>query len=308
MRYKNIWMDAVVGKVKQVAANVREIQLLPQTTAVPYSVGSHIDVMIPINDVMEVRSYSLVGDFMEGEPYTIAVKRLKSSKGGSLYMWTLEEGNRIKIAQPVNNFELAYTANDFLLVAGGIGITPIVGMAEILAKKDNVTLKMFYLGAEPDEMPYIDYLKKILGNKLTLHYSDEKGTFDVQSIVDLAGQDTLLYLCGPLPLMNAVRKCWEKSTLPNNHIRFETFGASGLLAPQKFKVHIPRHQKEITVEENESLLNALENSGIDMMSDCLKGECGLCMVEIMEHDGIIDHRDFFLSEAQKKKTKSFAPV
>ncbi|GLU43949.1 PDR/VanB family oxidoreductase [Allomuricauda sp. NBRC 101325] len=305
MRYRNIWVEAEVCGIAQVAENVMEIKLQPQVGTVPFSVGSHIDVMVPINEVMEVRSYSLVGEYTPNTPYTIAVKKLPSSRGGSSYMWMLEQGNRIKISHPTNNFELAYNSKNYLLVAGGIGITPLVGIAEVLAKDPSNKVQMFYIGKNETDMPYLERLKNCLDSRLTIHFSESMGTCDTQEIIKLAGEDTLLYLCGPLPLMNAVRKNWEQSEWPNTHIRFETFGASGKMAPQAFKVIIPRYNLEILVDENDTLFNALEHVGIPMMSDCLKGECGLCMVDILEHSGIIDHRDFFLSDDQKEENHKF---
>lgn len=301
MRYRSTWGNATIINTELIANNVMKIQLTPENGVKNFTVGSHIDVSVLINGVTEIRSYSLVGQYQQKKPYTIAVKRLPSSRGGSNYMWSLKKGNQIKISQPTNHFELKYNANDYLLIAGGIGITPILGMAEQLCSRKDISLRMLYLGKNKEEMPFIEHLETLLGDRLELHYSDESGYFDMNKLNTLANDQTHIYLCGPLLLMNSVRKTWEANPSENTHLHFETFGASGLFAPQNFKVKIPRFNKELVVGENQTLLQALEEEDLEIMYDCKKGECGLCQVDIIEYTGDIDHRDLFFSEEEKSK-------
>ncbi|MFX0557841.1 PDR/VanB family oxidoreductase [Maribacter sp. CXY002] len=303
MRYRNTWVVAVVKGTQQVAANVMQLQIEPETGTEKFTVGSHIDVSVLIDDIPEIRSYSLIGSYEPNAPYTIAVKRLASSRGGSKYMWNLQQGSRIKISQPSNHFELGFGAPEYVLIAGGIGITPILGMAQQLADRPDKKLRMLYLGQSKEEMPFIETLQELLGDRLILHFSDDEGFYDTSKLLDLANAQTQVYLCGPIGLMNAVRKTWEGSAFEPTNLRYETFGASGLFAPQKFTVSLPRFKKEIVVSENQTLLNALEEADIDVMSDCKKGECGLCQVDILAYSGAIDHRDFFFSEAEKGENK-----
>lgn len=299
MRYRNTWLDATVLATEKIANNVRLITIKPSNGVDSYTVGAHIDVSVLINDLPEIRSYSLIGTAKKGE-YTIAVKRLQASRGGSKYMWTLEPGQHIKISQPTNHFELGLDASSYLLIAGGIGITPLVGMAEELKNK-SAEISMIYVGQNENEMPFIKELKSILEDNLILHFSDSMGLFKVEEILNYTTEKTGIYLCGPLGLINAVRKVWENSGFIKANLRFETFGASGLFAPQEFKVKLPRFNKEIVVAENQTILSALEDEGLEVMYDCKKGECGICQVKVLEYTGDIDHRDFFLSEVQKKK-------
>ena len=301
MRFRNNWEEAKVLETNQVANNVREIKIQPLKGSQPFTVGAHIDVSVLINDLPEIRSYSLVGAYVQGEPYTVAVKKTKHSRGGSQYMWSLEKGNKIKISSPLNHFELSYSSHQYLLIAAGIGITPLVGMAEELISKKDLEVSMIYIGKKKNEMPYIDRLQAIFGKRVVLHYSEKDGQFDLNEIVDQVSDSTLVYMCGPLGFMNGVKKIWKESKYPNSNLRFETFGASGLFPPEKFKVKIPRFEKEISVSQNQSLLKALEEANIEVMYDCMKGECGLCQVEILEHTGSIDHRDFFFSENEKSQ-------
>lgn len=299
MRYRNVWMDATIIDGVEIADNVRQIRIQPSGGSQAFTVGAHLDCSVYIDELPEVRSYSLIGRYTPGEPYTIAVKRLENSRGGSDYMWQLNAGDKISISAPVNHFELSYSATRYLLIAGGIGITPIVGMAEELSKRENTEVQLVYVGKQATAMPFIERLKALLPDKLTLHFSVSDGRFDVQKLLELAGPDTLAYLCGPLGFMDSVRQAWETSAFDNQKLRFETFGASGLFAPQAFKVRIPRFGAELEVPKNQSLLQVLRTAGIDVMYDCQKGECGLCQVDIVEYTGDIDHRDCFFSKAEK---------
>ena len=302
MRYRNNWIGATVQTITETAKNVRQISLIPLTGTEDFTVGSHIDVQVIINDKPEIRSYSLIGKKIIDGTYTIAVKKLVSSRGGSKYMWDLAIGNQINISQPTNHFELSYGANQYLFIAGGIGITPLIGMAEEMMSK-NIKAQMIYVGKNEDEMPYINRLKNILGKNLMLHFSDTQGTFDENQIIEFSDINTYAYLCGPIGFMNAIRKVWEESPFENSNLRFETFGASGLFAPQAFKISLPRFNKEINVSENQTILSALKDENIEVMYDCKKGECGLCQLNVIAYSGDIDHRDFILSEKQKQENK-----
>lgn len=303
MRYRNSWMGATVADIKQVADNVRQITIKPHSNAEPFTVGSHIDVSVYINDLPEIRSYSLIGRDASNETYTIAVKRLENSRGGSAYMWKLKMGDKLTISSPVNHFELNYNSTKYLLIAGGIGITPLVGMAEVLQNRANTSVQLVYVGKHASEMPFIKRLSEMLGDRLILHYSQESGRFDVQNIIEMASPDTTVYLCGPLEFMNGVRQSWEQSEFDNHQLRYETFGASGFFAPQSFKVKLPRFNVELEVPKHQTLLQVLTASGIDVMYDCQKGECGLCQVDVLEYTGDIDHRDCFFSEHEKQTNK-----
>lgn len=303
MRYRNSWQEAVVVDRQQVAENVMQIQIAPSEGTVSFTVGSHLDIMVLIGESQEFRSYSLVGTPQPHAPYTISVKRLTNSRGGSAYMWSLEKGSRLRISQPTNHFELDYRAQEYLLIAGGIGITPILGMAEQLAGLEDKKVRMLYLGQSEKEMPYLEKLTTVLGNRLLVHFSAKSGRYDLANLLNLANAETQVYLCGPIELMNAVRKVWEHGPYDLQQLRYETFGASGLFAPQDFSVTLPRFSLTLNVKANQTLLAVLEEAGIEVMYDCKKGECGLCQVDVLECSGDIDHRDFFFSESEKGENK-----
>ena len=108
-----------------------------------------------------------------------------------------------------------------------------------------------------------------------------------------------LYVCGPIGMLEAAKRAWQQSGRPVEQLRFETFGNSGRFASQPFKVNIPRLNLVVDVPQNQTMLDALETAGVAMISDCRRGECGLCALHILEVDGIVDHRDVFFSDEEK---------
>ena len=137
-----------------------------------------------------------------------------------------------------------------------------------------------------------------------VHLDADGGSLGVSALIaGVAGgrtpQSTELYMCGPIRLMDAIRREWIKAGLPIYHLRYETFGNSGWFDPEDFVVRIPRLGLETTVGTHTTILEALIEAGADLMFDCRKGECGLCAVNVLHVEGVIDHRDVFLSDEQR---------
>jgi ferredoxin-NADP reductase len=298
MRYRNVWQDATVVSAVDVARNVRQIEIAPTTGTQPYAAGAHLDISLLIHGKPEIRSYSLVGLHEPSRPYRIAVKRLAASRGGSSAMWLLGPEARLAISQPQQHVPLTFGRQSYMLLAGGIGITPIYSIAIELAAY-GADVRLLYAGASRAEMPYIDALTAQLGERVSIHASDEGTRIDIDHVVAAVTPGTQLYICGPLRMLDAVRRAWHARSLPPGDLRYETFGASGQFAPQPFRVSVPRLGLELTVSEHESMLDALTRAGANVMADCLRGECGLCAVDILSTSGVIDHRDLFFSDAQK---------
>lgn len=302
MRFRKEWNKATVVAIKEVAQNVLEMELAPDNGAKPFSVGSHIDVQVYVNQKPEIRSYSLVGEQKDNNCYKIAVKKLPNSRGGSAYMWQLTPNDILTISQPNNHFELNLFQKKYLLIAGGIGITPMLGMAQVLAKR-NADFSFLYLGKDAREMPFIEDLKLLNLKNLEVYESTKNGPYDFEKLIVDIDISTQVYMCGPMGMMQTIQKNWIKFEKKASNLRFETFGASGNFVSQAFEVHLPQFNKRILVAENQTLLEALEVNGIATLSDCRKGECGLCAINVLNYTGDIDHRDFFFSEDQKKENK-----
>jgi vanillate O-demethylase ferredoxin subunit len=282
---------------------VRLFELEPETGAQPYSAGAHIDVSVLVKGFPEIRSYSLVGRYAQADGrYRLGIKRLPASRGGSAYMWSLVPGMQLTISQPKNQFQLTFGRPFYTLLAGGIGITPIYGMALELAQK-GANFRLLYAGASRSEMPFLDDLQAQLGQHLSVFASDEGQRVNVAQLVANMEADTQLYVCGPLSMLDAVRHAWCERDLPVGDLRYESFAASGQFAATEFQVTVPRLGKKVTVRANQTMLDALAQAGIDVMSDCKLGECGLCLVDVLSFSGVVDHRDMFFSDEQKATNK-----
>jgi ferredoxin-NADP reductase len=301
----NSWQDSVVVAATEVADRIRRITLRPER---PQAVrpGEHVDVRVRIDGTEHQRSYSVVDATQDGSELSLSVFHTPTSRGGSTVMHTLTAGDRLRITTPQQDFPLRIGAQRYVLLAGGIGITALVDMARVL-KRVKADYRVVYVGRTHEAMAYAEDLVAEHGDRITLHTDDTDGRFDVQALVQGIGHGTELYMCGPIRLMDAVRRAWAATDLDQTNLRYETFGNSGWFDPEPFRVRIPRLDVETVVGPGESLLEALERDGVEMMSDCRKGECGICQVKVLDVQGQADHRDVFHSDRQKDATKTLCP-
>jgi vanillate O-demethylase ferredoxin subunit len=201
---------------------------------------------------------------------------------------------------PENRFELSWRASHYLLIAGGIGVTPIYGMARTLAAAGQ-GLRMIYGGASRSVMPFCDELADLLGDKIELFPADEGRSFDLVAETAALPENGEAYVCGPLGLLEAVKRIWLESGRPVSRLRYEVFGDNGKFAEKPFQVSVLNCGIDVTVQSDQSLLDALIGAGVEMIYDCQRGECGLCAVRIVEKDGEVDHRDVFFSDEKKSE-------
>jgi vanillate monooxygenase ferredoxin subunit len=285
--------------VQDVASDVRMIEIEPARGVRPYATGSHLDIAVDIDGLPDTRSYSLVGEGPVDGAYRIAVKEIHDSRGGSVWMRALEPGTMVAVSEPQSHFELQYGRSEYLLVAGGIGITPIFGMAHALERHGR-PFRLLYAARTREQMPFVDQLSELLGDRLELFVSTEGNRLDIGSEIERLHADGELYLCGPLRLRDAARHEWRKRDRRADRLQFETFASGGAFAPEEFLVHVRDGGCDVTVRSNRTLLDALKDDGVDMMWDCLRGECGLCAATVIDVEGEVDHRDVFLSDQEKE--------
>lgn len=300
MRTAAVWQEAEIRAIRDVAHDVRAFEIVPLEGPVrSYTPGAHVDVGVMVDGMAQTRSYSLVGEPVPGR-YRIAVKRVAPSRGGSAYMWRLAPGNRLRIAGPKSAFEIEFGRSEYLLVAGGIGVTPIVGMAQALARRAHA-VRMLYAARSAADLAFADEIGAALGGALETFLDSDKRRIDFADVFAKLAPDALCAVCGPLPMLEAARRAWATAGRPTANLRWETFGSSGAFPAESFRIRLPRYNVELVVPENRTILETLDAAGIATLSDCRKGECGLCAMEVIDCDGAIDHRDVFLSEAQKAR-------
>jgi ferredoxin-NADP reductase len=290
--------EARVRAVRDVASDVRMIEIEPSIGVLPYATGSHLDIAVDVDGLPDVRSYSLVGEGPVDDAYRIAVKEIHDSRGGSVWVRALEAGAVVAVSEPQSNFELQYGRSEYLLVAGGIGITPILGMAHALERHGR-PFRLLYAAHTREQMPFVDELSDLLGDRLELFVSADGNRLDVGSEIERLHADGELYLCGPMRLRDDARHEWSRRERRPDRLQFETFASGGAFAPEEFRVRVRDAGCELTVRANRTLLDALRDEGVDMMWDCLRGECGLCAATVVGIEGELDHRDVFLSDEEK---------
>jgi vanillate O-demethylase ferredoxin subunit len=291
------WRSARLCATRDLSPDIRLFEIEPAGEFVAPTPGSHFNIAVQINERPDVCNYSAVGLGTDGF-YRIAVKRLPDSRGGSAYMWSLAPGAQLTISTPGNHFELSRGCPDYLLLAGGIGITPIFTMTLALAEA-GAKFRLLYAARRRQDLALADELRDRIGERLQVFVSEEGRRVDIAAEIARLRPDGEFYVCGPIGMLEDAKRQWQRSGRRVDQLRFETFGSSGRFASEPFKVKIPRLGREIDVPNNQTMLEALESAGIDMIFDCRKGECGLCALPILETDGIVDHRDVFFSDEEK---------
>lgn len=299
-----VWQRGTITAIETVAEGIKKFVIRQSMPAVA-AAGSHIDLMVEINGEPTRRSYSIVSQSADLSEVSIAVFQVRNSRGGSIAMHNLQVGDALDMTQPIQNFPFRYGAKRYVLLAGGIGVTALVEMGNQL-KRAGVNYEFFYVARSRKAMSFADELVKTHGEKLHVYIDDEDNSISVPEFMSQITADTEVYMCGPIRLMDEVRRTWENSDLDITNLRYETFGASGWFDPEEFIVRVPEKNAEVRVGKNQTIVEALESAGLEVMSDCRKGECGLCEARIIKHSGTIDHRDVFYSQEQKEAGEKIA--
>lgn len=277
---------------------IRVILADPHGRTLPrWTPGAHIDLVS--GDIR--RKYSLCGDRNDTGSWQIAILRDADGRGGSKYFHdTLAPDVNVRVAGPKNHFKLLETAECYTLIAGGIGITPIVAMADGL-KAQGKPYRLHYCGATRGAMALLDRVMADHGDTLVLHVGDEGTRLDLA--VALAGLKAgdHVYCCGPKRMLDALEAMagdWPEGTL---HVEHFTTGTS-VLDPARehaFRVELEDSGMSVVVGNDQTLLRALVAAGVDVPCDCNEGLCGTCEVEVL--DGDIDHRDKVLTSAERRR-------
>ncbi|CCD96917.1 putative dioxygenase subunit beta [Bradyrhizobium sp. ORS 375] len=302
MRFEDNWSTATLVSTRDLAPGIREFVLRPDGyVCVPYPVGSHIKLSVHIAGQPDVRSYSLVG---EADPrgYRIAVRHAEDSRGGSRYLWSLQPGARIDVTSPTSLLQVGWQYQHYCLVAGGIGITPLVGAAQALLRRTpNVSLH--YAVRSIGDAAYADELATLLGDRFSVYAADQAQRLDLAGLFAELPAGTAVLFCGPMRMLDAARSAWAACGRAPADLSYETFGSSGRLSTEPFKVRLRGSGEEIVVPRDRSMLDVLNAAGHEVMADCRRGECGVCAIDVVEVEGEIDHRDVFFSEEQKHESR-----
>lgn len=222
--------------------------------------GAHVDVRLLIEGERQQRSYSIVDASSDGGRISLSIYTSPISRGGAAAMNALAPGDRLELTQPLNDFPLRSGAHSYVLLAGGVGVTALVGMGERL-RHLGADYRFVYAGRSRPSMAYAGYRADLHRGRLSLHVGEEGTSLSVPDDVAQNAPGTELYVCGPIRLMDAVRRMWASRGLPVADLRMETFGNSGWFDTQEFTVSVPALGIETTVRSNQSMLEALQATG-----------------------------------------------
>ncbi len=295
----NGWMSLqVVGK-QCIASDVHEFELARAGGGAlpPAEPGAHITLLTP-NGL--TRRYSVCNRPGETALYRIAVKREAQGLGGSRSLVDqVQRGDPVSVSPPANYFPLGMEAPSYWLIAGGIGITPILSMARALRQRGKA-FKVLYLTQMPESAAYRD---ELLAPDLAPHaivhhnHADPAQRFDLAAAMQACPADAHIYCCGPRRLMDAVKELARGR--PSGTVHFEDFGTSEVSDAHTdipFKVKLSRTGQLIDVPCGKTILDALREARVLVPSSCESGTCGSCRTRLVA--GVADHRDYVLDEDQ----------
>lgn len=295
-----ITRPVVVKSVTRVAKEVVRLRLVaPDGAPLPrWTPGSHTDIECGSSELS--RQYSLCGDPSDAATLEIAVLREPDSRGGSAWIHAnVRAGDRLRIRGPRNHFRMDESLTNVILIAGGIGITPVSAMAR-RAKALGINYELHYSGRSRSTMALLEALAKMHGDRLHVYAHDEGRRNDLKALLAVPRPDTQVYACGPVRMLKALEDgcgAW-----PENSLRTEHFvSTAGALDPSKehaFEVELKDSGVVVRVAADQTLLAALRAANIDVQSDCEEGLCGSCEVRLLA--GRVDHRDVVLTRAERE--------
>jgi len=292
-------MQLRVSAIRPLTADIRAFELVaPAGGELPaFTPGAHLKVRVmPDNGVTTTRSYSLVGAPQERRRYEIAVLHQRGGQGGSAWMHqAVQVGDLLDIDGPHNAFALAPRAQRSVLLAGGIGITPLLCMArDLVGRGQAVTLH--YFGRSPDAMAYLGDLAGLQGLDLQpwVGLDVDASVAAMQRCIGQAGPGDHLYVCGPAAMLDAALGIAARQGWPAAQVHHERFGAAaGGVADEAFTVDLRQRGLRLEVGRQQTLLEVLLAHGVDVAHDCRAGVCGSCLVPVA--GGSILHRDSVLN-------------
>jgi ferredoxin-NADP reductase len=300
-------LNALVHTMRYEADGIVSVEFRPASPEVDFpafEAGSHIDLHLP-NGL--VRSYSLCNPCSDRQRYVVGVLNDRKSRGGSRYVHQqLRVGTTLQISVPRNNFKLEEGAGRSVLVAGGIGVTPIWCMLQRLVAIGK-PVELLYCARTRKEAAFCDAIEALAREKsvqLGWHFDDEKGAPpDLATLLAGKGAESHYYCCGPTPMLDAFEKSCERLGYAHAHI--ERFTAAHVEAPsatESYMVECAKSGQTVEVPPGKSILDSLIDAGLNPDHSCKEGVCGACETAVIS--GEIDHHDGILTKAERAANKT----
>ena len=301
-------LELVVSGIRQLTSRVRAFELRARDGGElpPVAAGSHLqlDITLPAGKTI-LRNYSICSNPARRDAYEIAVLRDDDGGGGSL---TVHDrfgiGRKLNCQPPQNHFELHDDKRPALLIAGGIGITPLKAMAQSLKARGN-EMHLHYAGRSKAEMAFLENLQRDFGDDMTIYSSADDKRLNIKQILSSLPKEAVTYVCGPGSLIDAVVDVAAQLKIDPASVRFERFGATVAADARPIQVELRRSGKQIEVAADQTILDAMLDAGVESAYSCKAGNCKSCAVKVL--DGEADHRDSALSKAERDEYRLICP-
>ncbi|RYH44434.1 MAG: oxidoreductase [Alcaligenaceae bacterium] len=299
------FLNTLVHDIRSEADGVVSVELRPASADVilpSFNAGAHIDLHLP-NGL--IRSYSLCNDPGDSGRYVVAVGLDRDSRGGSRYIHTqLAVGTLLQTSAPRNNFRLDETATQYVLVAGGIGVTPLYAMLQRLIQLGR-QVTFIYCARSRKEAAFAADITAMAGEMVQVlwHFVDEAGRLpDLPELLSARHPDSRFYCCGPAPMLEAFVQTCEALNYP--HAAIERFSglADAAGAERAYLLELRRSGRTLQVTEGKTVLRVMLEAGLNVDFGCEEGVCGACETRVLE--GVVDHKDDLLEKAEKASNKT----
>ena len=295
--------DMVVDNITTIAKDVKHFifKRVDGNQVFDISPGSHITLDLPLQDKLHKNTYTIVRRTHDGCGYEIAVLRNEDGRGGSKWMHDkLKEKDHLYISTPGNYFSPNLLAKHQILIAGGIGITPMISYIKAF-EEIGMSWELHYGSRSEERMAFKDVLLAY-GDKVKFYFGDKNQICDIHDVLTHRPAGTHVYVCGPQSMISATHDIAKKIGWPDTAVHSEAFAAAGG-AP--FTAILKKSGKIINVSDTQTLLEAIEDNGINVPNVCRGGGCGYCKTAVVE--GIPEHRDFFLTDHEKEENGFIMP-
>jgi vanillate O-demethylase ferredoxin subunit len=304
-----VTLSVRVARKTQEALDISSFELVTADgSALPvFTAGAHLDVHLSSG---LTRQYSLCNTPGDNHRYQIAVLRDAASRGGSREMHDdVHEGQLLQISAPKNHFPLAANARRSLLLAGGIGVTPILTMAEQLTASA-APFEMHYCTRSTERTAFAQRIAQAPFSANVQHHFDDGATaqkLDLRVLLSAPHDGVHLYVCGPRGFMDAVLATARAQGWPESQLHYEFFGAEVLHSDSdaSFEVKIASSGKMVVVPKDQSVTQALAAAGVEILTSCEQGVCGTCLTRVLE--GTPDHKDSYLTPEEQAANDQFLP-
>lgn len=286
-----------VERIDALTTHIRRLLLVP-TTDQPlpdFTPGAHIELRIP-GEREQWRAYSLV-NLADAAHYEIAVQLEAQSSGGSRWVHGLNAGDVLEIRGPENHFPLDPSANDYRLIAGGIGITPMLGMARALLAQ-GLRFSLHYAGRDPSRMAYLEEVQALSNAQCWISGGDIERRMPLQTVLTAPQPGSHVYACGPRSMLDSVLGSARELGWAEHQLHSELFiGSLPGTDEASFDVELRASGVTLQVPAGKSVLEVMIEAGMDPMFDCRRGDCGVCVTQVLQGDP--NHQDICLSERER---------